>query len=111
EKQKYEEFFHSITMMDDALTANAFIGKYKKNGGFVATVFINNGFSIPLSLENVYIEIFDSMNEKISAGEFHIHLQINAFSSLPWSFVFSKDQVLQKKDEIDLFHVNITYNE
>ncbi len=82
-------------------------GKYKKNGGAVATVLLRNGFEKPMDIERVKAKILDKDNLLIAEEEFELDLRLQAESALPWSFVFSKDSVIRPNIDPDNWMIQV----
>ncbi|GIN89414.1 hypothetical protein J22TS1_04650 [Siminovitchia terrae] len=111
QKQKEElfTFFEGLAPIHKEFGVALVRGKYKKNGGAVATVLLRNGFEKPMDIERVKAKILDRDNILIAEEEFELDLRLQAESALPWSFVFSNDSVI--KPSIDpnnwMIHVHL----
>lgn len=102
EKQKTQlkEFVQSLPNIINDFAIVGLLGKYKKNGGFVATILLRNGFNETLKIGEASLEVFDVNNTIIARGQFRPQLRIKANASQPWSFVFTEHMVIN--DEADL---------
>ncbi|VEF46731.1 Uncharacterised protein [Bacillus freudenreichii] len=93
QKTEFMEILNSLPTSKFDLEAVQVRGKYKKNGGAVATVLLRNGSHEPLDIKCVKVEITDLKNEVIATESFEPDLHIEADSAMPWSFVFSRESV------------------
>ncbi|QTD41795.1 SLAP domain-containing protein [Sporosarcina sp. Te-1] len=64
-----------------------FLIKRKKNGGVVATVFLQNGTVYPVAFEQIQVLIYDE-KKRMAQHIFEESLVVPASSAMPWSFVF-----------------------
>ncbi|MBB4825615.1 SLAP domain-containing protein [Sporosarcina luteola] len=64
-----------------------FLIKRKKNGGVVATVFLQNGTVYPVAFEQIEVQVYDK-KKKIAQHRFEESLVVPPYSAMPWSFVF-----------------------
>ncbi|MFK4997163.1 SLAP domain-containing protein [Bacillus sp. N9] len=110
QKQRLIHSLSAVPFVENELTTKAVIAKYKENGGFVTTVLLNNGYSHLLRLNNIFVKVTNHENELIAEGKFNPQLSIEAFSSQPWSFVFSNDMVKIRKAEIQQINVEVIYD-
>ena len=102
EKQKIQlqEVVQSLPNIINDITIVGLVGKYKKNGGFVATILLRNGFNETLKIVEASLEVSDTNNVIIARGQFRPQLHIKANAWQPWSFVFTEKMVIN--DEADL---------
>ncbi|MBS4204921.1 SLAP domain-containing protein [Lederbergia citrea] len=107
QKSTYEELVETVKPQDNELTVKVVYGTYKRNGGFVITVFLNNGFKHALTVEKARVSVSDGDGKIIASDNFEPNLYINARSFQPWSFVFSKESILQNNAELDSLQVTI----
>ena len=91
--------------INNGITNTVVRATYKKNGGFSATLLINNGLNQQLALEDVKVTVLDAKSEVIADATFSPNLHIDAYHSQPWSFVFSKDTV--QRYDADLQHWSV----
>ena len=96
QKASYEKLVAGLSFVEDQLTAVGTLGNYKKNGGFSATVLLNNGWCEAMDVNHLEVTILDGNKDVIAKESFEPHLHINAHSSQPWSFVFSEEMVKRK---------------
>ncbi|MDQ0176971.1 SLAP domain-containing protein [Bacillus chungangensis] len=100
QKMQLKEVVQSLPTIINEFAVVGLLGKYKKNGGFVATILLRNGFNETLKIGEASIEVFDGNNTIIAKGQFHPQLRIKANASQPWSFVFTEQMIIN--DEADL---------
>lgn len=107
-KQK-SELLHAAEQLPHSssqYSAVLFRGKYKKNGGLVATVFLRNEMSQSLDIQKIKVEILEE-HTVIAKGIFSPNIRINSASVYPWSFVFSPEMVFQSHSNPQNWHVYI----
>lgn len=63
----------------------------KKNGGLVATVFIQNKELVEWSLEQIVIALHDEAGNLCAQQSFTLDLHIPGQSMMLWSFVFDRE--------------------
>lgn len=93
QKEGFLEVMKSLPPAKSDFEAVLVRGKYKKNGGVVATVLLRNVAHESMDIEHVQVEIADHENEVIARECFTPDLHIEARSAMPWSFVFSNQSV------------------
>lgn len=98
QKEEFLELMESLPPAKNDFEATMVRGKHKKNGGVVATVLLRNSSCEPLDIEYANVQIKDKENEVIATECFTPDFFIEAGSTMPWSFVFSKKSV-QKAGE------------
>lgn len=109
QKQK-EEFSRAVQNFPPSpaeYSAVLFRGKYKKNGGLVATVLLKNGLSHDLHIEKIKVKILEGKSV-IAEGIFSPDIHIDADCAYPWSFVFSKEMVCQFNSDPGKWHVFVS---
>ncbi len=99
QKEELLTFFEEQAPITGKFDAVLVRGKFKKNGGAVATVLLRNGDGKPLKIKQAKVEMTDSANHLVAAEEFELDLSLEEGSALPWSFVFSRESV--KKADVD----------
>lgn len=100
EREKLTTFFHTLPEVQETLEVTPYLIKHKKNGGIVATAFIQNSFNEPLYLDEVIVQILNENQKAVADYTFTPKLSIPAKSAMPWSFVFPKGTIL-KKGEVE----------
>ncbi|WP_164525442.1 SLAP domain-containing protein [Siminovitchia acidinfaciens] len=107
QKKEFMEILNSLPPSEIDLEAVPVRGKYKKNGGVVATVLLRNSSHEPLDIKCVKVEITDHENEVIATESFAPDLHIEADSAMPWSFVFAKESVQKRSVDSINWKLNI----
>ncbi|MFD1706286.1 SLAP domain-containing protein [Siminovitchia sediminis] len=98
QKQKFKKLASALPA-NEGLDLILFRGKYKKNGGAVATVLLVNGSKKSMDLRHVTVEMTDDKENFISREDFELNLTIHPHTALPWSFVFAKESVNQRHSD------------
>ncbi len=75
--------------------------KKQDDGGIAASVFIRNGHSKQISIENLPLELIDASGDLVATGSFALDsLAVKANTSKPWTFIYPKELI--QKDVPDL---------
>ena len=93
EKEKYEQLLNRYSAGGPTISTSTVVIKQKKNGGIVATLFICNGFNQELYLQETIVKIVSPTNAIIANAHFTPNLSIPPHSAMPWSFIFSRENV------------------
>ena len=88
EKNAYTDHLQTIDCQKRGFFASPIRMKQKKNGGFVATVFIVNATDNLVETKTMGVEVIDIEGSVVAAHNFTENLIIPSQCSLPWSFVF-----------------------
>ncbi|MHC0036466.1 accessory Sec system S-layer assembly protein [Pseudoneobacillus sp. C159] len=76
-------------------------GKVAPNGSLVITLFIRNGSSQDIHIEQLPLFIEDATGEVVAKGIFQLQdFSVKALSSKPWTFIFPKEMLT--KEHVDL---------
>lgn len=107
QKEAFSQAVQNLPPSSAECSAVLFRGKYKKNGGLVATVLLRNGLSHDLHIENIKVKILEG-NAVIAEGIFSSNIHIYTDCAYPWSFVFSKERVYSVNSDPDKWHVFVS---
>jgi len=88
EKDAYTNHLQTIDCQKRVFFASPIRMNKKKNGGFIATVFIVNATENLVETRTMRVEVFDIEGSVVAAHNFTENLIIPGQCSLPWSFVF-----------------------
>ena len=79
---------------------SGFQAKPQEDGSLAISLFIRNGHSQHITLEQLPLEVLDASGELVARGSFTLDsLEVKANTSKPWTFIFPKEMVL--KQDID----------
>lgn len=74
------------------LNLTGFQTSFSEEGNLAVSVFIRNGYSKQIELENLPLEILDANGHSIVKGSFKLApLTIKANTTKPWTFIFPKE--------------------
>lgn len=74
--------------------------KEEDNGGISASVFIRNGHSKTVNLEQLPLELIDATGDLVATGSFKLNpLSVSANTTKPWTFTYPKELI--QKDSPD----------
>ncbi|MCM3743927.1 accessory Sec system S-layer assembly protein [Sporosarcina luteola] len=77
-----------------------FQAKQQDDGGIAVSLFIRNGHSKHINVEQLPLELLDATGDVVARGSFNLgKLEVKANTSKPWTFIFPKEMV--KKDNPD----------
>lgn len=75
--------------------------KAQEDGGLAASVFIRNGHSKTINIEQLPLELIDAKGDLVASGSFALNdFSVNANTTKPWTFIYPKE--LLQKAEPDL---------
>ncbi|WP_301109708.1 SLAP domain-containing protein [Sporosarcina sp.] len=101
QKQAFIQKYGMKDMVNGGFTASPILMKKKRNGGLVATVFLQNNSSVLLSLNEIFAHIENDSGETVAEEHFTLSLEIPPFAATPWSLVFSPDHVNTVYEPLD----------
>ncbi|AQU80140.1 accessory Sec system S-layer assembly protein [Planococcus faecalis] len=74
------------------LNLTGFQTSFSEDGNLAVSVFIRNGYSKQIELENLPLEIIDATGSSVVKGSFKLApLTVKANTTKPWTFIFPKD--------------------
>ena len=88
-----------------SFNASPYLIKRKRNGGIVATVFLQNGTAYPISLDHVQVQL-EQQKMRLAQHNFDESLVIPPNSTMPWSFVFPPEST-EEGDISELITISI----
>ncbi|WP_342513039.1 accessory Sec system S-layer assembly protein [Sporosarcina sp. FSL K6-1522] len=72
--------------------------KQQEDGSIAASVFIRNGHSKQINIEQLPLELLDATGDLIARGSFTLDsLSVKANTTKPWTFIYPKEMI-QKED-------------
>lgn len=107
QKVQFDKLVQTLSLIENEWTSTEVTARKKRDGGFVATILLNNGYDKTLDVEKIVVEILDAGGERIVEGQFEPGLQVNAHSSQPWSFLFSKEMVFQSNPDLHTWQAKV----
>lgn len=105
QKQAFIQQYSMKDMVNGGFTASPILLKKKRNGGLVATVFLQNNSSVLLSLNEISAHIENDSGETVAEEYFALSLEIPPYAATPWSLVFSPDHVKTADEPLDSWRV------
>ncbi|PIC81938.1 SLAP domain-containing protein [Sporosarcina sp. P1] len=88
QKQAFIYQYETKRSVHDEFTATPILLKRKRNGGLVATVFLQNNRDELLSIREATVYVVNERGETAAEETFSLFLDIPSFTATPWSFVF-----------------------
>lgn len=107
QKQAFIQQYNIHQPINGGLSASPILFKQKRNGGLVATVFLQNNSDTAASVEAITVELLDENGDTAARETFSLSLDIPPFTATPWSFVFSVDHVMATEAPTELWTVEI----
>lgn len=78
-----------------------FQSKFTENGDFAVSVFIRNGHTRHINLEQAPLEILDANGQLVSKGSFKLDgFTVKANTTRPWTFIFPKKLLLIENPDL-----------
>lgn len=94
QKDKLRKLSQTLPTVNNRLSVSPVVVKRKKNGGIVATVFLQNGYAHPYNVDDTTVQIVSEKGVVIAVNNFKPSLTIPAKSTMPWSFIFPAEVVI-----------------
>ena len=107
QKQAFIHQYETKRLVHEEFTATPILLKRKRNGGLVATVFLQNNRDELLSIREATVCVVNERGEIAAEEEFSLSLDIPAFAATPWSFVFLPTYVDSMEEPNDRWKVRI----
>ncbi|MFY0520201.1 accessory Sec system S-layer assembly protein [Lysinibacillus sp. UGB7] len=84
--------------------------KFANNGSLNVSIFIRNGHSKAINLEQLPIEIIDAKGKQIAKGSFKMEpvLTVQPNSTKPWTFIFPSQLVNPKGADLSRWTARVT---
>ena len=84
--------------------------KFINNGSLNVSIFIRNGHSKAINLEQLPLEIIDARGKQIAKGSFKMDpvLTVQPNSTKPWTFIFPKELVNPKGADLSRWTARVT---
>jgi len=84
--------------------------KLADNGNFNVSIFIRNGHSKAINLEQLPLEIIDATGKQIAKGSFKMDpiLTVQPNSTKPWTFIFPAELVDAKNADLSRWTARVT---
>ncbi|PIC64530.1 hypothetical protein CSV79_06110 [Sporosarcina sp. P13] len=93
--------------LNDEFTVSPILIKRKRNGGVVATVFLQNNRSTELAIRDTDVYVVNEFGDIIAQETFSLSLDIPPYAATPWSFVFLPGQVVSDEEPTDEWRVEV----
>ncbi|ARF16886.1 SLAP domain-containing protein [Sporosarcina ureae] len=88
QKQAFIHQYETKRCKQEEFTATPILLKHKRNGGLVATVFLQNNRDEVLSFREATVCVVNEQGVTVAEETFSLTLDIPPYSATPWSFVF-----------------------
>jgi len=87
---------------------SGFQAKPQEDGSIAISVFIRNGHSQHITLEQLPLELLDASGELVARGSFKLDsLQVKANTTKPWTFIFPAEMVLIQDADFSKWTVRV----
>lgn len=107
QKQAFIYQYETKRSVHEEFTATPILLKRKRNGGVVATVFLQNNRDELLSIREATVCVVNERGETAAEETFSLSLDIPSFTATPWSFVFLPSCVDSTEEPTDEWKVII----
>lgn len=85
--------------------------KQMDNGNVAASVFIRNGHSKQINIEQLPLELIDATGELVARGSFKLEaLSVKANTSKPWTFIYPKELIQKENPDFSRWTVRVPQN-
>lgn len=88
---------------------SGFQAKPQEDGSLAISLFIRNGHSQHINLEQLPLEVLDANKELVARGSFKLDsLQVKANTSKPWTFIFPKEMIQLENPDFSNWTVKVS---
>lgn len=98
QKQTFIQQFSKITQTKAEFTAHPIRIKRKRNGGIVATVFLQNHHQTAWLLRQASIHLVNEFGDRVASTTLTLSLDIPPRSAMPWSFIFPPEHITSDEE-------------
>lgn len=82
--------------------------KEQEDGSIAASVFIRNGHSKQINIEQLPLELLDATGDLVARGSFKLGpLAVSANTSKPWTFIYPKEMVQKEAPDFSRWIVRV----
>jgi len=90
---------------------SGFQAKIQSEGSLAVSLFIRNGHTQHITLEQLPLEVLDANGNLVAHGSFQLPpLVVKANTSKPWTFIFPKDMIKHEQPDFSKWIVRIPQN-
>lgn len=84
--------------------------KFQEDGSLVTSIFIRNGNTKAINIEQLPLEIVDANNRLVAKGSFKLNpvLSVQPNSTKPWTFIFPKDLIQEGDFDLSRWSAKVT---
>ncbi len=107
QKEAFIYQYETKRSVNEEFIATPILVKRKRNGGIVATVFLQNNRAELLSIRETTVCVINECGEIVAQETFSLSLDIPAFAATPWSFVFLPTCVESAEEPTEAWQVSI----
>lgn len=95
-------------LKDKEVNFSGFQAKSQPNGSLAISLFIRNGHSQHITLEQLPLEVIDASGTLVARGSFKLDsLQVKANTTKPWTFIFPKEMIQMEKPDFTKWTVRV----
>ncbi|RHW39952.1 accessory Sec system S-layer assembly protein [Lysinibacillus yapensis] len=84
--------------------------KFQEDESLVTSIFIRNGNTKAINIEQLPLEIVDANNQLVAKGSFRLNpvLTVQPNSTKPWTFIFPKDLIQEGDFDLSRWSARVT---
>lgn len=86
--------------------------KKEEDGSIATSIFIRNGHSKQINIEQLPLELIDATGELVARGSFKLdNLSVKANTSKPWTFIYPKELIQKEEPDLSRWTVRVPQQE
>lgn len=86
--------------------------KKEDDGSIAASIFIRNGHSKQINIEQLPLELIDATGDTVARGSFALdNLSVKANTSKPWTFIYPKELIQKEEPDLSRWTVRVPQQE
>jgi len=109
QKEALKSIVASLPKLNDReVNFSGFQAKPQENGSLAISLFIRNGHSQHITLEQLPLEVTDATGDLVARGSFTLEsLEVKANTTKPWTFIFPAEMIQKQQADFSRWTVRV----
>lgn len=96
------------SLKDREVNFSGFQVQPQEDGSMAVSLFIRNGHSRHITLEQIPLEVLDASGDIVARGSFNLdNLEVKANTSKPWTFIFPSQMITKEQADLSRWAVKV----
>src|SRR5690606_32518625 len=101
QKEQLLQLVGTLSIKKNEVSITGLLAKFKKSGGFVATVLLHNRVKQTRDNHEASFKVIDANKLTIAKGACHPMIRTKENASQPWSFIFTEEMISHQKPNLN----------